>query len=49
METDKGVSAKDMNRPGLQRCLDAVAAHDVETLVIYKLDKLTRSVVNLNT
>ncbi len=42
-------SAKDMNRPGLQRCLQQLNAETVEALIIYKLDRLTRSVVDLNT
>lgn len=48
VEADRGISAKDLNRPGLQRCVNAIEAHDVEALVIYKLDRLTRSVVDLN-
>jgi DNA invertase Pin-like site-specific DNA recombinase len=37
-----------MNRQGLQAVLAAARAHEVEALVILKLDRLTRSVVDLN-
>ena len=45
---DRGLSAKDLNRTGLQAALKQVAAHEVEALVVYKLDRLTRSAVDFN-
>jgi DNA invertase Pin-like site-specific DNA recombinase len=48
LEADPGMSAKDMKRPGLQTVLDAVRSGSVEAIVIYKLDRLTRSVLDLN-
>jgi len=43
---DAGVSAKSLKRPGLQRALDLLSAGEVEGLVIVKLDRLTRSVLD---
>lgn len=40
-------SAKDMDRPGLQRILSLVRANEIATVVVYKLDRLTRSVRDL--
>jgi site-specific DNA recombinase len=50
VESDPGVSAKTLDRPGLKSALDdlrrgkAGRAKGVEGLVIYKLDRLTRSI-----
>ena len=44
---DGGESAKNMNRPGLQRLLAIVEAGRVQTVIIAKLDRLTRSVRDL--
>lgn len=44
---DAGQSAKDTRRPGLQRVLAAVAAGGVAGVIVHKLDRLTRSVVDL--
>jgi len=44
---DGGFSAKDMNRPGLQKALDMMKRKDADGLIIYKLDRLTRSVMDL--
>ena len=38
-----GVSAKDLNRPGMQRILRAVEAGQTAGIIIYKLDRFTRS------
>lgn len=43
--TDK-LSGKNTNRPGLQECLAALKKGDI--LVVYKLDRLGRSVVDLH-
>lgn len=44
--TDAGESGKDLDRPGLRRALDLIAAGDAEGLVVAKLDRVTRSVVD---
>jgi len=46
---DAGKSAKNMNRPGLILALEALKSHQVDALVILKLDRLTRSVKDLGT
>jgi site-specific DNA recombinase len=45
--TDEGISAKDMERPELQRMLADAAAKKFEVILVYKLDRLTRSVSDL--
>ena len=45
---DEGASAKNLNRPGLQRVLEAVETGAVEAVLVYKLDRLTRSVADLD-
>jgi DNA invertase Pin-like site-specific DNA recombinase len=44
---DGGESAKNMNRPGLQRLLALVGSGKVNAVIIAKLDRLTRSVKDL--
>ncbi len=43
---DEGLSAKTLERPGLQRALRAIARDDADGLVVAKLDRLTRSVID---
>ncbi len=43
---DEGESGGSMTRPGLRRALEAIAAGDADGLVVAKLDRLTRSVVD---
>ena len=43
---DAGYSAKDLRRPGIQRCLDVLAAGDADGLVVAKLDRLSRSMLD---
>jgi site-specific DNA recombinase len=45
---EEGVSAKSLVRPGLQRLLALVEAGQVQAVVVYKLDRLTRSVADLD-
>jgi site-specific DNA recombinase len=45
---DEGQSAKSLVRPGLQRLLSMVEAGEVDAVIIYKLDRLTRSVADLD-
>lgn len=44
---DAGYSAKDLRRPGVRRALAMLKRKDADTLVILKLDRLTRSVKDL--
>jgi site-specific DNA recombinase len=44
---DGGESAKSLNRPGMQRLLSLVDAGEVKTVIVAKLDRLTRSVKDL--
>lgn len=46
---DAGESAASLNRPGVQRMLAMIDAGDVQTVIIAKLDRLTRSVKDLAT
>jgi DNA invertase Pin-like site-specific DNA recombinase len=46
---DGGESAKSLNRPGMARLLAMVDAGEVKTVIIAKLDRLTRSVKDLCT
>ena len=46
---DEGISAKTLNRPGMQEIITSLTdCGGVEAIIIYKLDRLTRSVVDLN-
>lgn len=47
IQIDAGLSAKTLKRPGLQTALDALDAGEASALLIYKLDRLTRSVADL--
>lgn len=44
---DAGESAKTLDRPGLQRALAMLKAGQADALLVVKLDRLTRSVVDL--
>jgi len=46
---DAGESAKSLDRPGLKRALGMLKAGQAEALLVVKLDRLTRSVVDLGT
>jgi DNA invertase Pin-like site-specific DNA recombinase len=46
---DEGESGKSLTRPGLQRALERIAAGDVDGLVVAKLDRLSRSVIDFAT
>jgi DNA invertase Pin-like site-specific DNA recombinase len=43
---DEGASGKDLDRPGLRRALELINAGEADGLVVAKLDRLTRSVVD---
>lgn len=44
---DEGVSAKDINRPELKRMLDDIENNKIDCVLVYRLDRLTRSVFDL--
>ncbi len=46
---DEGLSAKSLERPGLQRALSALERGKANTLLVVKLDRLTRSLLDLDT
>lgn len=43
---DAGESGKDTNRPGLQSALARLKAGEAKVLVVYRLDRLSRSVID---
>jgi len=43
---DGGFSGGNMDRPGLVRLMADIAAHKVDTVVVYKVDRLTRSLAD---
>jgi predicted site-specific integrase-resolvase len=45
---DAGESAKNLDRPGMKRILDLVRGGEVDTVIVAKLDRLTRSVRDLS-
>lgn len=44
---DEGLSAKDTNRPQLQLMLEHIKQQKINTVLVYRLDRLTRSVLDL--
>ncbi|MBS4171904.1 recombinase family protein [Bacillus sp. FJAT-49736] len=44
---DDGYSAKDLNRPKFQLMMDKIKNDDIDVLLVYRLDRLTRSVIDL--
>jgi DNA invertase Pin-like site-specific DNA recombinase len=46
---DAGQSAKNLHRPGIQKALEMIRTGQAQGLVIAKLDRLTRNVIDLNT
>lgn len=49
VEVDGGASAKTLDRPALSRALAALRAGEADALLVAKLDRLTRSVRDLDT
>jgi len=43
---DGGISGATMERPGLQRLLEDIRADRIDTIVVYKVDRLTRSLAD---
>lgn len=48
-DTDAGLSASSLDRPGLHRALARLDAGEADGLLVMKLDRLTRNVVDLAT
>jgi len=46
---DAGVSAKDLKREGLQRVLSILQSGEAQALIVFKLDRMTRSTKDLLT
>lgn len=44
---DEGISAKDMNRPQLLQMIQHIKEGLIDTVLVYRLDRLTRSVMDL--
>jgi len=44
--TDAGESAKDLDRPGAQRVLGMVKARQVDAVIVKRMDRITRNVVD---
>jgi site-specific DNA recombinase len=44
---DEGISAKDTERPELQRMIKHIKEEMIDVVLVYKLDRLTRSVLDL--
>ena len=44
---DDGYSAKDLNRPHFKEMMERVKNEDIDVLLVYRLDRLTRSVLDL--
>lgn len=44
---DEGISAKDTNRPELQRMIKTIEDGIIDVVLVYRLDRLTRSVLDL--
>ena len=43
---DAGISAKNLNRPGVQRVLNMAHRKEVDAVIVYKLDRMFRSTVD---
>jgi DNA invertase Pin-like site-specific DNA recombinase len=48
-ERDNGFSAKDLNRPGIQNALETLRKGDADVLMVSKLDRLSRSMLDFST
>ena len=45
---DKGFSGKNMNRPDFERLLDDIKNGQIESVIVYKLDRISRSVLDFS-
>ena len=46
---EEGVSAKDTNRPKFQEIIEDMKLGKINKIIVYKLDRLTRSIKDLET
>lgn len=46
--SDGGISGGTMERPGLKKMIKEVAAGDIQIVVVYKVDRLSRSIVDFH-
>lgn len=46
---DEGESGKSLDRPGIRQALDLIARGEADGLIVYKLDRITRSVADFGT
>jgi DNA invertase Pin-like site-specific DNA recombinase len=46
VESDLGLTAAHLRRPGIARALDMLAAGEADTLIVSRLDRLTRSMLD---
>lgn len=44
---DEGYSAKDLQRPAFEKMMDTLKQGNIDVLLVYRLDRLTRSVMDL--
>ena len=44
--SDKGYSGKDLQRPDFQKMLSAVRERQISRIIIYRLDRLSRSLLD---
>ena len=44
--TDKGFSGKDTNRPGFEHMMDDIRAGKIKRVIVYKLDRISRSILD---
>lgn len=45
---DEGASAKNLDREGIKKILNMIERNEIDILIVFKLDRLTRSVKDLN-
>jgi len=43
---DAGISGKTMDRPGITRALQMIGTREVEAIIVYKLDRLSRKTID---
>jgi site-specific DNA recombinase len=46
MVADEGLSAKNLNRPGMKKILDMARNKEIEAIIVYKLDRAFRSTID---
>lgn len=47
--TDKGFSGKNVNRPQFQSMMDAIRRGEISRVIVYKLDRISRSILDFAT